>query len=188
MVKISDLKKGDIVNINGMPHILEDLSISTPSARGANSLYRMRFRNPVTKQKYDNTYKGDDQLPDVSFERRPAQFSYKEHGLYVFTDLEDYSEVRIAEDMMEDQKNYLTDGMEDIFVLSTEDRVLGIELPPVVELDVVETGPSIKGASATARTKPATLSTGLIVQVPEYLSNGERVRVDTRTGRFLGRA
>lgn len=188
MIKASDLKKGGIVKINGAPHILEELSISTPSARGASSLYRMRFRNLITKQKYDGTYKGDDALEDISFDRRAVQFSYVDQDRYVFTDLEDYSEIHLTEDMISEQKLYLTDAMEDISVFSADGRVLGIELPPTVVLKVVETGPSMKGASATARTKPATLSTGLVVQVPEYLGTGELIRVDTRTGKFLGRA
>lgn len=188
MAKVCDLKKGTIVEINGSPHVLEDLSISTPSARGGSSLYRMRFRNLVSKQKVDKTCKGDDAFPSVDLRRREVQFSYESQGAYVFMDAEDYSEMHLVREDIADEIPYITEDMEGIHALVSEGRVLAIELPPVAELDVAETGPSMKGASATARTKPATLSTGLVVQVPEYLATGERVRVDTKTGKFLSRA
>jgi elongation factor P len=188
MAKVCDLKRGAIVEINGSPHVLEDLSISTPSARGGSSLYRMRFRGLVSKQKVDKTCKGDESFPDVEVRRREVQFSYEAQGAYVFMDIEDYSEFRLMNEDIADEVPYITEDLEGVHALISDGRVLAIELPPVAELEVTETGPSMKGASATARTKPATLSTGLIVQVPEYLSTGEAVRVDTRTGKFLSRA
>ncbi len=188
MAKVCDLKKGAVVEINGSPHVLEELSISTPSARGGASLYRMRFRNLVSRQKVDKTCKGDETLPGVDFRRREVQFSYEAQGAYVFMDTEDYSEIRLMSEDIADEVPYITEDLEGIHALVSDGRVLAIELPPVAELEVVETGPSMKGASATARTKPATLSTGLVVQVPEYLATGETVRVDTRTGKFLSRA
>lgn len=188
MTKACDLKKGAAVNINGTPHILEDLNISTPTARGGNSLYRMRFRNLVTKQKLDKTYKGDDEIEDASFERRKIQFSYEDRGKWVFMDVEDYNEYELFEDDIAEEKLYITENTEGLTALISDGQVLAIELPPVTDLEITETGPSIKGASATARTKPATLSTGLVIQVPEYLETGEIVRVDTSTGKFLSRA
>ncbi len=188
MAKVCDLKKGDIVEINGAPHTLEDLNISTPSARGGASIYRMRFRNLVSKQKVDRSAMGEEQFSDIDFRRREVQFSYVSQGAYVFMDVEDYTEVSVSEDDIADEKLYITEDMEGIRALFSEGCVLGIELPPTADLEITETGPSMKGASATARTKPATLSTGLVVQVPEYMSQGETIRVDTRTGKFLSRA
>lgn len=188
MAKVCDLKKGDVVDINGTPHALEDLTISTPSARGGASLYRMRFRNLVTKQKVDKTSKGDDDLPDIDFQRREVQFSYLDQGTYVFMDVEDFTEIPLLEEDIADEKFYITEAMEGIRALFSEGRVLGLELPATADLEITETGPSMKGASATARTKPATLSTGLVVQVPEYVGQNEVIRVDTRTGKFVSRA
>lgn len=188
MPKASELKRGSIVALSGTPHVVEDLSIQTPSARGGASLYKLRFRNLVTKQKEDRTFKGDEMLADAPFEKREVQFSYAQQGQYSFMDLEDYNEFTLSAEAIEDQVPYLTPDLESITALISEGRVLAIELPPVVELPVTECGPSMKGASATARTKPATLSTGLVVQVPEYLAAGEVIRVDTRTGKFLSRA
>jgi len=188
MPKAADLKRGAIVELNNAPHRVEDLTVQTPSARGGASLYKIRFRNLVTKQKEDRTFKGDDSLNSLEFRRKEVQFSYENQGDYVFTDLDDYSEVSLRGEAIGDDRFYLTDGLEGIYVLVAEGSILGIELPDVVELQIAECGPGIKGASATARTKPATMSTGLVVQVPEYLEQGEVLRIDTRTGKSLGRA
>ncbi len=188
MAKACELKKGSIVDINGVPHVLEDLMVSTPSARGASSLYRMRFRNLINKQKVDRTTKGDEPFPDIDFERRPVQLSYVQQDTYVFTDLQDYSEVVFNTEDIAEERPFITEALEGVQALVSNGRVLGLELPPTVDLEVTETGPSMKGASVTSRTKPATLSTGHVVQVPEYLERGETVRVDTRTGKFLCRA
>jgi elongation factor P len=168
--------------------IVEDLQIQTPSARGGASLFKFRFRNLLTKQKTDKTFKGDDSLQDVDFSKREVQFSYAHQDSYVFTDLQDYSEITLSAEHLGEQTLYLTEDLEGILVLLSEGRALAIQLPPVVDIQVAECDPSIRGASATARTKPAKLTTGLVVQVPEYLAPGEVIRVDTRTGKFVSRA
>jgi elongation factor P len=188
MIRACDLKRGSIVSIGNAPHVVEDIVVQTPSARGGATLYKVRFRNVRTKSKVDNVYRGDDALQEASFERREVQYLYRDTAGLTFMDLSDYSQFTLPDEELGDEESYLVDGMENIFALISEGRVLGIELPPVVELTVTETGPAIKGASATARTKPATLETGLVVKVPEYLEKGECVRVDTRTGEYLSRA
>lgn len=188
MPKASELKRGDIIEFNGQAHVVEDLQIQTPSARGGASLYKFRFRNLVNRQKADRTYKGEEALRTISFERKPVQYLYRDHDRFAFMDLGDYSQFELGEDALEAEIPFLTDGLEDIQALVVEDQVAGIELPPTVTLPIVECEPPLRGASVTGRTKPATLSTGHIVQVPEYMERGEVVRVDTRTGKFLSRA
>jgi elongation factor P len=188
MPKACDLKRGSVVAIDGVPHTVEDLKISSPSARGSSSIYHLRFRNLSTKNKKDHSCKGDEMFADCHFERRAVQFSYSQGDVYTFMDLEDYSEIPFNAEDIEYELKYITDDLEGVNALVGDGKVLGLELPPVAELNVIECDPSIKGASATSRTKPATLSTGLIIQVPEYLSSDEVVRVDTKTGAFLGRA
>lgn len=188
MIKASELERGSIVELAGAAHIVEELQVQTPSARGSSSLYKVRFRNLATKQKTDRTFKGDDALPDVDFERREIQFLYSTQDRYTFMDLEDFSQFDLPRDDIEQELPFLVDGMEGINALVANGRVIGIELPPVVELPVVECDPPMKGASVTGRTKPAQLSTGHVVQVPEYLERGVVLRIDTRTGRFLSRA
>ncbi len=188
MPKASDTKRGDIIKLDGQPHVVEQLDITTPSARGATSLYHFRFRNLTTKQKVDKTCKGDVPLDPCDFQKRGVQFSYIDGNRYVFMDSDDFSEIVLHEEDIPEEVPYLTDEMEGIHALFCDGRCVAIELPTVAVLEVTACDPSMRGASATARTKPATLSTGLIVQVPEYLAPGERIRVDTRTGKFLTRA
>ena len=168
--------------------MLEELRVSTPSARGASSLYHLRFRNLLTKAKIDHTVKGEEPYPPIDFEKRPVQYLYKERDEYTFMDVEDFSQFILMEEDVAEQAPYLVEDMEDIFALVSDGKTLAIELPPVVELTVAECDPSARGASATARTKNAVLQTGLHLQVPDYIEPGEVVRVDTRTGRFMSRA
>jgi len=188
MIKACDLKSGDLVAIQGAPHIVEDLKVSTPSARGAATIYRFRFRNLVTKAKTDTSCKGDVPFAEISVERRPTQFLYAQDDLLTFMDLEDFSQFTLLRADIAEQAGFLSENMEGITALTVDGKVLTIELPASVELKVAACDPVLRGASATARTKPATLESGLVVQVPEYLTPGETIRVDTRTRKFLQRA
>ena len=188
MAKACDLKKGSLVGINGLPHVVEALSISTPSARGASSIYRFRFRNLVNKSKQDVSCKGEEPFADIDFERRPVQFLYREADLYTFMDNEDFSQFTLQQDMIEEQLPYLVEDMEGLFALMSDGKVLTIDVPQKVVLKIETCDPVMKGASGTARSKTAKCQTGLVVQVPEYLEAGETILVDTATGTYLSRA
>ena len=188
MIKACTLEKGSVVEINGVPHVVEQLKVQTPSARGGATLYKVRYRNVQTRQKLDQTYRGDDQLKDADFEAREAQFLYQTGDQFTFMDLTDFNQVEINAAELEDSIPYLADGMEGLKIVFSGDRILGIQLPDVVEMVILECEPSIRGASATSRTKPATMKAGLVVQVPEYIAPGEKIRVDTRNGSFVSRA
>lgn len=188
MFNASDLKKGDVVRIDGDPHIVETVKVQTPSARGAITLYKIRFRDLKTKRKVDQSLRGDDVLAEADFERRPVQYLFGDAASITFMDLQDYSQFTLAKDEIEDEWLYLTEGVEGLIAISSEGRVLGLEMPTFINLEIVETRPSVRRGSVTARTKPATLSTGLVVQVPEYVAVGEVIRVDTRTGEYASKA
>ena len=188
MAKACDLKKGSLVGINGLPHVLESLKVSTPSARGAASIYHFRFRNLVTKSKQDISCKGEEPFTDIDFERRPIQYLYKEADLYTFMDAEDFSQFSLPQAAIEEQILYLSEEMEGLFALMSDGKVLTIEVPQKVVLKIESCDPVMKGASVTARSKPAKCQTGLVVQVPEYLESGETIIVDTATGAYLSRA
>ncbi len=188
MPKASDLKRGMIVEINGLPHAVKKLEAKSPSSRGAATLYKVRFNNLQSGQKLDESYKGDDFLKEADCVRRQVQYSYLDGDFYTFMDREDFSQYSLSGDALEAQAGYLTEGLEGITALLMEGEILGIELPQSVSLTIVETAPAIKGATATGRTKPAQLATGLEIQVPEYLSIGEVVKVHTATGKFISRA
>ena len=188
MPKASELKKGMIVEIDGAPHIVKQLEAKSPSSRGAATLYKVRFNNLQTRQKLDSSFKGDDLLKEADCVRVPVQFSYVDGDEYFFMNQEDYSQYAMNSSDLEEQIPYLVEQQEDIIALIMDGNLLGIELPQSVTLEVIDTPPAITGASATNRSKSATLSTGLEVQVPEYLSTGEMVKVNTITGKYMSRA
>ena len=188
MPKASELKRGDVVQIDGTPHVVKQLEAKSPSARGAATLYKIRFDNLVTGQKRDESLKGDDFLAEADCERVQVQFSYMDGEQYVFMNTDDYSQYMLDAASMDGQLDYLTDGLDGITALLVEDALVAIDLPQSVVVEIVETAPGIKGASANARTKPATLSTGLIVQVPEYIEQGEMIKVNTTNAKFMARA
>ena len=183
-----DIKRGSIVSHGDAPCMVESVAVQTPSARGANTLYKFRARNLITKQKVDVTLRGGESLDEADFERHPVQYMYADATHLHFLDLADYNQYALAKEDLADEMNYLTEGLEGVQALIYNEQCVGIQLPLTVELRVAQCDPGVKGDSATGRTKPATLQTGLVVQVPEYLSEGERVKVDTRTGQYLSRA
>ena len=188
MAKASDLKKGDVIEIDGAPHVVKQLEAKSPSSRGASTLYKVRFNNLLTGHKRDESFKGDDMLEEVDCQRVLVQFSYMDGEHYVFMDMVDYSQHSLGLNALEGQVEYLSDGLEGITALLVEGNIVAVDMPQSVVLEISETSPAIKGASASARTKPATLTTGLVVQVPEYIDLGEKVKVNTTNGKFMSRA
>ncbi len=187
-MKASELKKGAVLQIDGRNIIVRDVAVQTASSRSGNTLYKVRGRDVVSKQKFETSYKGDDVLQTVDFERRPVQFLFKDTDSCTFMDVESYEQYMLDNDALEDDLLYLVDGMEGLYALIADGALLAIELPATVVLAIVDTAPAMKAASASARSKPATLSTGLVVQVPEYLAAGEQIKVNTGSGEFVSRA
>ena len=186
--KASDLKQNMAIEINGEPYSVKKIEVRNPTSRGASTLYKIRFAHLKTKQKLDETFKGDDFLKEADCARTPVQFSYMDGESYAFMNMETYEQYSLNPDDLEGQTEYLTEGLEGITILLMEDVALGIELPTSVTLEIVETAPGLKGASATNRTKPARLTTGLEVQVPEYIETGEKIKINTGTNKFMSRA
>lgn len=187
-MKASEVKKGAVIQIDGRNIIVKDVAVQTASSRSGNTLYKVRGRDVVSRQKFEASYKGDETLQTVDFERRPVQFLFRDADACTFMDVESYEQYMLDNDALEDDLLYLVDGMEGLYALVADGALLAIELPATVVLSIVETAPAMKAASASARSKPATLSTGLVVQVPEYLAPGEQIKVNTGTGQFVSRA
>ncbi len=188
MPKASDLKQNMAIEINGEPYSVKKIEVRNPTSRGASTLYKIRFVHLKTKQKLDESFKGDDFLKEADCERVTVQYSYLDGESYYFMNLESYEQYGLNEDDLDGLVGYLTEGLEGIILLLMEDTPLGIELPASVALEIVETAPGIKGASATSRTKPAKLTTGIEVQVPEYIEQGEVIKINTGTGKFMSKA
>ena len=187
-MQAKEIKNGTVVNYNGAPILIQGISVQSPSARGAATLYKFKGRNLVTKQKQDITLKGPESLDEADFMRRAVKLMYADQSDMHFMDQEDYSQYSVPLEDIEDERKYITEELEGLLALIYNDECVGIQVPQTVELLVTQCDPGVKGDSATKRTKPATLETGLVIQVPEYLSEGERVKVDSRTGEYLSRA
>ena len=183
-----EIKRGIIVNYQEAPCIIEGISVQSPSARGAATLYKFRARNLVTKQKVDLTLKGTDALPEADFHRRAVKFMYADASDMHFLDEGDFNQYSLPLADIEEEAKYLTERLEGVQILIYNDQAVGLQIPPTVELLIAECDPAVRGNSATGRTKAAKLETGLVVQVPEYLSTGETIKVDSRSGDFLSRA
>ena len=187
-MKASQLRKGHVVNLNGSPHRVRDFDVSTPTARGGNTLYRVKFTSITTGQNLDQSFKSTDSLEELTLDRRPITFLYSDPEAFHFMDAENFEQHSLSPDQVDDQSDWLVENMEGLFALLLDGQIVAIELPAAVDLEIVETAPMIKGATATSRNKPATLTNGRVVLVPEYLSSGDRVRVNTETGKFMARA
>jgi len=187
MPKASDIKKNMAVEINGEAFIVRDIERSVPQGRSGGSLYRMRMYSVASNQKIDETFKDSDMLPLADVERRDVTFSYIDGEEYVFMDSADYTAYNMNKDMLGDNLLFIAEDMQGIQVMMVNDAPVAVELPSTVELVIVETDPSLKGGSATARTKPAILTTGLTVQVPEHISIGDRIKINVEDRKVTGR-
>ena len=188
MPKANELKQGTAIEINGEPYVVKTIEVRNPTSRGATTLYKVRFTHMKTRQKLDETYKSDDILKIADCSKVNVQYSYQESDTYYFMNSETYEQYSLMREDIEEQVDYLTDGLDGIVLLLMDDIALGIQLPTTITLQIVETPPAMKGASATSRTKTARLSTGLEIQVPEYIESGEMVKVNSETGKFSSRA
>ena len=188
MPRASEVKRGEIVRHGERVCAVRRIEIRTPSSRGSNTLYRMKLQDVQTRQNLDETFKGEDLFGDVDFVRRQASYSYFDGELHVFMDDEDFSQYSFTETDLEGPLEYLSEGLGGIFVTVIDGTAAGIQLPPSVDLEIVETAPALKGGTATKRNKRATLAGGLEVQIPEYLVQGEVIRINTETGEYMSRA
>src|SRR5262249_20583218 len=176
-----------VVEIDGAPHMIEHIQVQTPSARGAATLYKIKARNLKTKSRVEKAYRGTDSLNESSFERRAVQYLYRDPDALHFMESASFHQFSLPLDDVRDQVPFMTENMEGVEALVVDDEVIAIELPDTVELPIAETAPGVRGNSATGRTKPATLSTAHVVQVPEHLEPGVLVRVDPQPGENLTR-
>jgi elongation factor P len=187
-MKASDTKRGNVIEHNGAVYQIRDIERSAPTARGGNVTFRFTMYSIPGGQKFDLSLRADDDLKEVELLRRQASYSYKDGEAFVFMDAEDFTQYLLAPELIGDNTGYITDGLENCYVQLIDDAPVGLQVPATVTLAVADTAPELKGASATKRSKPATLETGLEIQVPEYITVGERVTVNTLTGEFAGRA
>ena len=188
MPKASEIKKNSAVEYEGRAYFVKDIERSVPQGRAGGSLYRMRMYDVVTGAKLDETFKDSDMLNLADLVRRPVSFSYSDGDEFVFMDAEDFTQYSLNRDGIADELLFISEDTQGLMVILVSDAPVALDLPPTVDLEIEETDPSVKGGSATARTKPARLTTGLVIQVPEHISTGDRIKINVEERRFLGRA
>lgn len=187
MINANDLRRGVIFQQDSAPCLVLDVSMQSPTARGGNTLVKTKYRNLMTGQVLNSTFKSGDRLDEADFNRRKGQFLYASEDQGVFMDQENYEQYEIGGELYTEIQGYLLEGGE-VSLGVFNDQVVTLDVPQVIELKVTETAPAIKNATATAQTKEAILETGISVQVPGYLEAGETIKVDTRECRFVSRA
>jgi len=184
-VSSNDLKNGMALNLpEGLMTVVEFQHVK-PGKGGA--FVRTKLKNYRTGAVLDRTFRGDEKLPLALIDKREMQYLYREGTDYVFMDNETYDQLQVATGDLGTAVNYIKEG--DSVILPVYDgRVVGVELPAAVELEIAEAEPGVQGDRVSGARKPATLETGLVVQVPLFIGPGEKIKVDTRTGEYLARA
>ncbi len=188
MIETNQLKRGVCIVHKDAPMIVVDVSFSAPTARGASTIAKTKLRNLLTGQLISESFRGGEKWPEADTEQRPCTFLYADGTRWHFMDQQSFEQFDLGPDELADSVGYLKDGLEGLRALYVMERLVSVQLPLTVDLKVTETVPALKGATAAAQLKPATLETGLVVQVPPYIVTGELLRIDTRDGHFIERA
>ncbi|MDP3058461.1 MAG: elongation factor P [bacterium] len=184
MISTNDFRTGLTVEIEGSVYQVVDFQHVKPG-KGA-AFVRAKLKNMETGAVQEMTFNAGEKVNRAHVERREMQYLYDSGDFYVFMDTENYEQINVNHDAIGDDIKYLKEN-ENISVLQYGEKIIGIELPFYVELTIVDTAPSFKGDTAQGGTKPATMETGLMVNVPFFINTGEKIRIDTRTRGYLDR-
>jgi len=187
-MKANEIKKGLVIHQDNKNILIKKVFVQSPSSRTGSTLYKVTGSDIANGQKFERRFKGDEVVASVEVSRRSVQLLFHDHDEYTFMDSENYEQFMLSADALKEEAVFLYDNMEGLSALISDDALLGIELPIIMAMEISECAPGMKAASSSARTKPATLSTGLVVQVPEYLTPGETIKINTETREFISRA
>jgi elongation factor P len=184
MYSTSDFRRGLKIEMEGIPYEIVDFQHVKPGKGGA--FIRTKLKNMQNGRVVENTFRSGEKVGRPDMETRQMQFLYKDSSGYIFMDMENYEQIPVGEDILGSKGGYLVDGME-LTMLLYNGKAMDVDLPASVVLEITHTEPGIKGDTVSGSTKPATLSTGVTVNVPLFVNEGEKIKVDTRTGEYLGR-
>jgi elongation factor P len=173
-----------ILNIDGEYWVIVEFQHVKPGKGGA--FVRTKIKNLITGQVKDNTFRAGERVNEVRVVKKDFQYLYSSGDMYYMMDKETFDQIPLPESMLQDVKGYLKENS-DIVIYMEDDKPLLVELPNFVELAVKETGPGVRGDTAQGGTKPATMETGLVVNVPLFIEEGDVLRIDTRTGKYVTR-
>jgi elongation factor P len=184
MISSNDFRSGVSIEIDGSVwKVIEFLHVKP--GKGA-AFVRAKLRNVQSGNVLERTFRAGESLPQATLEKSVMQHTYKEGDEYVFMNMETFDEGRLSASEIGDRVKYLKEGME-VNVVTWNEKVLEVELPNVVSLEITETDPGLKGDTAQGGTKPATVETGAVIMVPLFITTGEKIRIDTRDDKYLGR-
>lgn len=184
MISSNDFRTGVTVEMDGYVwRVVEFLHVKP--GKGS-AFVRTKLKNVQTGNTIEKTFRAGETVPQANLEKRTMQYTYKDGDEFVFMDMQTYEETRMSSDNLGDRINFLKEEME-VNVIFWDEKVLEIELPTSVVLEITETDPGVKGDTATGGTKPAIVETGAQVMVPLFVAIGEKIKVDTRDGSYLGR-
>ena len=185
MATTNDLKNGMTLNIDGQLWSIVDFQHVKPGKGGA--FVRTKLKNVLSGKVVDRTFNAGVKVDVATVDRREMQYLYREGEDFVFMDTQDYDQPRVSAATVGGAANYLLED-QTVTVAFNDGNPLYVELPAAVELTISQTDPGVQGDRSTGGTKPATLQTGVQIQVPLFITTGEKIKVDTRTGEYLGRA
>jgi len=184
MYTASDLRKGLKLQIDGNPFIIIDFEFSKPGKGQA--LYRCKMRNMITGNQLVQTYRSVDKFEKADLEERKMQYLYNQEDEYHFMDTDNYEQLSISKEHLGDNVNFLIDNME-VEVLFFNGKAIDVSLPIFVNLVVTQADPWAKGDTSGTDTKPVTVQTGYVLQVPPFVEEGDKIQIDTRTGAYVTR-
>lgn len=184
MASTNDIKNGTVIKIDGQLWSVTEFQHVKPGKGGA--FVRTKMKNVVTGKTVDKTYNAGTKIETANVDRRDFQYLYQDGADFVFMDLSDYDQLTVAPAVVGDAVNYMLENQQ-VTIALHEGEPLYVDLPASVTLEVTYTEPGLQGDRSTGGTKPATVETGYEIQVPLFLEAGTKVKVDTRTGDYLGR-
>ena len=184
MPAANDIRKGQVIRYNGEPHLVMETQHRTPG--NLRAFVQVKMRNLRYGKSLDQRFASTEALEVLPTDRRTLEFSYADRDAFAFIDPDTFDQIELSAEVLGDVKNYLTAGGK-VDVLFVDDKALTEELPSAVNLKIVESADGIKGDTASNVQKPAKLETGLMIQVPLFIKEGEMVRVSTADGTYLGR-
>jgi elongation factor P len=184
MVSTNDLKNGMVLNLDRQLWTVLWFQHHKPGKGGA--MVRTKLRNVASGAVVERTFRADEKVDQAIVDKREMSYLYHDGTHYVFMDSQTYDQLSVEEGEVGENKNWLTEGQVTTLALY-EGRPVSVELPASVELKIEHTDPGVKGDRVSGAMKPATLSTGVTIQVPLFISSGETIRVDTRTGEYITR-
>lgn len=183
-ISSNDLRVGTCIELEGNLYVVTSFQHTKVGKWGA--LVKTKLKDINTGLIVENSFRAGEKIVRAVLEGRKAQYMYQDAQGYHFLDLETYEDVILSEDLVGESKNFLTENLE-VEILKYGDRFVTINIPLFVELEVVDTPPGLRGDTASGGSKPATLETGLVIQVPLFVAKGDKVKIDTREGKYLER-